>query len=269
MHNPIDLNRDGHVSGGEGFFAFHFLSTAARGGGDDDDGGGGGGGHRPGGCGLIFIVFIAIIVIFTIFAGINYVTTQRIYEEVNSSRVSGGGNGSYRSTEEVTADYERLQAKRAEDERLEAQNETPPSDLAEKLPYQGMNAFWIDQTWLGPHDEYDDVPIEGGQKEGATTYMWKAKNGTNDTIFYAYVRDYEVIAVSKGYSATDYWPDLWGKPDLYASGKARPPSIPSERPDPADYDDPDDYADDAEAWYTAHGSDDPYADAVEDWEANY
>lgn len=142
-----------------------------------------------------------------------------------------------------------------------------PKGLSKKLPYIGLSAKYIDETWLGKHDEYDGKPIEGGQKEGAVTYTWTSDNGKNDPIFKAYVRDGKVIAVLRDNLYTDYWPgDIACKyPNLKATGRStsEDTEVP---PDVSDYSSPSAYADSEEEWFRDNGYKNPYDAAYAYWE---
>ncbi len=122
-------------------------------------------------------------------------------------------------------------------------------DVSDKLPYKGMPAAYIDQTWLGPADEVGER-ISGGKLDGAVAYYWRARNGTGDLVFIAHVNNDEVVDVSKMNTGKNYWGDgsrRFGSvlPDLEASGESvdKKSSQPSEKPDPDGWDDAEDYAD--------------------------
>ena len=147
--------------------------------------------------------------------------------------------------------------------------------ISESMPYVGMDAKFIDVTWMGEHDGEEDV-VEGGLKEGSVPYYWLADNDTGDKVFTAYVRDGEVIAVYKNNPSLDYWYDpdstlTLDYPDMDAAGD-RPEDDDdddADYPDPSDYDSADDYADNAEGDFEAAGSDDPWNDAYDYWWDNY
>ena len=146
--------------------------------------------------------------------------------------------------------------------------------IAEALPYENMPASLIDDTWLGAHDGTEGA-IGGTSKwAGATPYYWLAHNGTGDKVFEAYVRDGKVVRVIKDNVELDYWSEA-GKllsrnlPDLDAAGKrVERTRLPAKLPDPADYDDPDSYAMDAEGYFREHGSEHPERDAEAYWWKN-
>ncbi len=122
-------------------------------------------------------------------------------------------------------------------------------DVSGKLPYKGMPAAYINQTWLGPADEIGER-VSGGKLDGATPYYWRARNGTGDLVFIAHVNNDEVVDVSKMNTGKNYWGDGSsrfgrGLPDLEASGESvdKKSSQPSEKPDPDGWDDAEDYAD--------------------------
>ena len=146
-------------------------------------------------------------------------------------------------------------------------------DVSHGLPHRGMSAELIDATWLGAHDDTGDV-VQGGQLTGCVPYNWRAQNGTGDMVFAAYVRDGEVIRVSKFNMGTDYWIDAGRRsralPDRAASGAQAASGgagwSPSE--DPQDYGSPEEYADNAQGEFAAHGSADPWNEAYNYWEDN-
>ena len=145
-----------------------------------------------------------------------------------------------------------------------------PENLSSLLPYRGLSEQWIDDTWLGRHDAYDPNPCNEYRREGTTRYFWTARNGTGDVVFTAYMRDGVVVDTRRDNGWTDYWPDIDGYPDLYASGRQNLPETRSAYPDedPTDYLSPDDYADNAADWFADQGYNDPWAAAYEYWENN-
>lgn len=116
-------------------------------------------------------------------------------------------------------------------------------DVSDKLPYKGMPAEYIDQTWLGPADEMGDQ-ISGGKYNGGTPYYWRARNGTDDLVFAAYVKDSEVAGVAKFNLGKNYWDGGSEYPDLEASGEAvgKHDFAQAAKPDPDGWDDAEDYA---------------------------
>lgn len=137
----------------------------------------------------------------------------------------------------------------------------PLPDVSGKLPYIGMPAELIDATWLGPADEVADAVEGTGLLAGSVPHRWRARNGTSDLVFTAYVRDGEVLKVVKENLGKDYWkqpgsavtrdfPDLGGEGGQ-VGGDASP-----RVPDPEDYDDAEDYANAAAgafgSWDAAH-----------------
>ncbi len=122
-------------------------------------------------------------------------------------------------------------------------------DVRSKLAYVGMPADYIDVTWLGPADEVGEK-VTSGKYAGATPYRWRAKNGSNDLVFSAYVKDGEVVMVAKCNTGKNYWGSSDGSsalsrelPDLFASGETvKEKTSQSAKPDPDSWDDPDDYA---------------------------
>ncbi|MDO4848251.1 MAG: hypothetical protein Q4B45_00560 [Coriobacteriia bacterium] len=119
----------------------------------------------------------------------------------------------------------------------------PALDVSDKLPYKGMPAEYIDQTWLGPADEMGDR-ISGGKYSGGAPYYWCARNGTDDLVFAAYVKDGEVAGVAKFNLGKNYWDGGSEYPDLEASGEAadKHGSAQAAKPDPDGWDDAEDYA---------------------------
>lgn len=146
--------------------------------------------------------------------------------------------------------------------------------IADSMPYIGLPEELIDKTWLGEHDIVDEVVGGSGLLAGSVPYRWCAENGTGDIVFTAYVRDGEVIKVNKNMLWSDYWsvPDSFTSldyPDLDASGeRVEVEPLIGNREDPLDYDTPEEYADNAEDWFRANGSEDPWDDAYRYWEDN-
>ena len=137
----------------------------------------------------------------------------------------------------------------------------PLPDVSGKLPYIGMPAELIDATWLGPVDEVADAVEGTGLLAGSVPHRWRARNGTGDLVFSAYVRDGEVLKVVKENLGKDYWkqpgsavtrdfPGLEGEGEQVGGGAS--PRV----PDPEDYDDAEDYANAAASafgsWDAAH-----------------
>lgn len=121
-------------------------------------------------------------------------------------------------------------------------------DVSDRLPYKGMPAEYIDQTWLGPADEVGDQ-ISRGKYKGGAPYYWRARNGTDDLVFAAYVKDDEVAGVAKFNLGKNYWGGGSSAfsnefPDLEASGEAvgKHDSAQAAKPDPDGWDDAEDYA---------------------------
>lgn len=122
-------------------------------------------------------------------------------------------------------------------------------DVIDRLPYKGMPAEYIDQTWLGAADEVGEQ-VTGGKLKGSTPYYWNARNGTDDRVFAAYVKNGEVIGVAKYNMGKNYWGDgssvvSSDLPDLEASGESvgKNGSASTSKPDPDGWDDAEDYAD--------------------------
>ena len=124
-----------------------------------------------------------------------------------------------------------------------------------------MSEAWIDATYLGTHEDSDTF-------NGVVTYRWFSRNGKHDLVFVAYCRNDSVVNIGRIGRNAGYWPaNASGLPDLYAEGTPQRDDA-TDKPDPADYDDPYDYESAAEDWYRQHGSENPGADALEDWDAN-
>lgn len=150
-------------------------------------------------------------------------------------------------------------------------------DISEGLPFKGMDASLLDQTWLGAHDE-EGERIQGGLYDGGVSYRWLARNGTGDCVFSATVLDGVVAQVNKENLSKDYWANPGSVmpkelPDREAAGKAvvtsSPSPVPEEAPDgaedPLDYDDPEDYADANERAFASAGAEDAWQAAYEYW----
>lgn len=141
-----------------------------------------------------------------------------------------------------------------------------PEDLAERLPYEGMSEEWIDETYLGAHDEDADITFQG---RSSTNYYWHAHNGSGDIVVSVVCQDGVVASVLRRNRDRDYWPDGSTLPDLDASGELKPEfQTPDGEFDPIDYDSPEEYADDAETWFAEHGYSDPWDAAYSYWEDN-
>ncbi len=130
----------------------------------------------------------------------------------------------------------------------DAGDEDAALDVSGRLPYKGMPAEHIYQTWLGPADEVGEQ-ITGGKLKGSTPYYWNARNGTDDRVFAAYVKNGEVIGVTKFNLGKNYWGDgssvvSSDLPDLEASGESvgKNGSSSTAKPDPDGWDDAEDYA---------------------------
>lgn len=168
---------------------------------------------------------------------------------------------------------ETLQAQSAHDEAGVVPDAGATAEsVAGRLPYIGLPESLIDKTWLGVPDWVGEV-IDSGKFEGGTPYYWNAQNGSGDLLFDAIVVNGVVVNVSKYNLAKNYWLDADGAmralPDRTASGAMvdadTAPFVPQE--DPSDYDSPDEYADDAEDEFAAHGSSNPWQDAFDYWES--
>lgn len=152
----------------------------------------------------------------------------------------------------------------------ELENNIPtPEELSDRLPYIGLPADLVDSTWLGPHSS-ESEPVESGMLEGATPYHWVAHDGTQ--IFAAYIRDGKVIKVAKFYVGTDYWNAADGsdldKPNLDGTGTQIDNRLPPQLVDPEDFDNAEDYADNAADYFEYYGAKDPWMAAVDFWDLN-
>ena len=178
--------------------------------------------------------------------------------------------------DEETIDWSNVESEEEED--VAALAETTLNEdgvpISESMPYVGMDAKFIDVTWMGEHDGTDEV-LDSGKWEGGTPYYWLADNDTGDRVFTAIVLDGEVAKVNKDNSYLDYWYDpdsilTLDYPDMDAAGER-----PEDDDDDADYPDTDDYssaeeyADEAQGDFEAAGSDDPWNDAYDYWWDNY
>ena len=137
----------------------------------------------------------------------------------------------------------------------------PLPDVSGELPYIGMPAELIDKTWLGPADEVADAVEGTGLLAGSVPHRWRARNGTGDLVFSAYVRDGEVLKVVKENLGKDYWKQPGSAvsrdfPDLGDEGEQVADSASPRVPDPEDFDDAEDYANAAASafgsWDAAH-----------------
>lgn len=158
----------------------------------------------------------------------------------------------------------------AQTEEVPQTTEAEPVDLP-RLPRVGLSVEYIDATELGEHDDESEV-IDSGKFKGGVSYYWRAKNGTNDIVYSAIVVGGKVVDVSKWKTGFDYWyqegSSLPGEfPNLYAAGKERTSSTSGIMLyDPSDYDDPEDFADDNEAYFAAQGIEDAWDYAYSYWE---
>ena len=222
---------------------------------------------------IVAVAVVVLILVALAFAiAISFPKARVVDETVGIVRFEQSRHDAIEQYERQRAEkleaQKRQEAKEAEEQRAREREEAAKlENLKNELPYIGLDESQIDATWLGKHDMFDSEPVSGGDKQGAVTYMWTARNGTDDVIFYAWVRDKKIIAVKHGLEGTDYWPEIRGMPNLYATGQAkyRAP-VPDE--DPGDYDDPGEYADNAEDWFAEQGYEDPYNAAYEYWENN-
>ena len=150
-------------------------------------------------------------------------------------------------------------------------------DISEGLPFKGMDASLLDQTWLGAHDE-ESEPIKGGLFDGGVSYRWLARNGTDDRVFSAIALDGVVAQVTKENLSKDYWANPGSVmpkelPDREAAGKAviasssspDPEEAPDGAEDPLDYDDPEDYADANERAFELQSAEGGWQAAYDYW----
>lgn len=145
--------------------------------------------------------------------------------------------------------------------------------VSQSLPWVDMDASLIDATWLGAHDELGEAATDSW-REGATPYYWDAQNGTGDHVYVAFVRDGRLVSMERLNIDKNYWAvenslEQRDLPNRMASGDVVPaPKTESELPDPLDYDDPDEYAEDAMAYFEELGEPKAYEAAVDYWEDN-
>lgn len=89
--------------------------------------------------------------------------------------------------------------------------------ISESLPYEGMDAKFIDVTWLGEHDESEE------DEDGTISYYWLADNDTGVTVFTAYVLDGVVVRTYRNNSRSNYWytaeDGYFDYPDMDATGE--------------------------------------------------
>ncbi|ERI06542.1 hypothetical protein HMPREF9069_00099 [Atopobium sp. oral taxon 810 str. F0209] len=162
---------------------------------------------------------------------------------------------------------------------LDPDKELAPSgkSVSQSLPFVGMDVRLINKTGLGASSSAAKK-MTSGRYRGAYYYYWAADSG--DVIYEAYSKDYKIIDVAYRNRDTDYWRDENGElrslPDRSGTGVERkakkiygtskPENKLIELLDPWDYDSPEDYADDAEEYFRAQGSKDPWGDAFGYWE---
>lgn len=163
-----------------------------------------------------------------------------------------------------------------DDDELEDEEESEfydeDEDLSDSLPYTGMSADLIDETYLGAHDDEGDI-VEGGSKEGSFPYYWLAYNG-EDRIFTAYVDidTNRVVGTFRNNTDKDYWYDessgeVLDLPNLDGEGERAEDDedVPLRLESPSKYDDPGDFADANEDYFEAQGYDDPWDEAYTYW----
>lgn len=102
-----------------------------------------------------------------------------------------------------------------------------PSYIPEHLPYVSMDERWIDETALGAHDD-----AQAGERNGkdATTYIWRAQNGTDDEVFEAVCVGGVVRATEKESRDRNYWQSGGELPDRTATGEAVSKDVPEGAP---------------------------------------
>lgn len=102
-----------------------------------------------------------------------------------------------------------------------------PSHIGDHLPYVSMDERWIDETALGTHDE-----ARAGERNGkdATTYIWRAQNGTDDEVFEAVCVGGAVRAIEKENRDKDYWQSGEELPDRTATGETLSQEAPQGAP---------------------------------------
>lgn len=230
------------------------------GGGDDDNGCG---------CGCVILIIAVLVLLLMLICAIGSCSSCS-NDAPTSNTQSTTPNNTYSHTP-VAEDED-------EDEAADAKNDTTTTKAETKediprLPKVDMDAKYIDKTELGKHDGKPET-LDNGKWRGGTRYEWYSKNGKKDLVFAAITRDGKVIKVFKHNTDLNYWADgtFLGRdfPDLKASGATgkQPEASEPELYDPVDYDNPAEYADDAEAYFEYHGASDPWQKAYEYWEKN-
>lgn len=171
-------------------------------------------------------------------------------------------------TESETTEDTKAAGKTSDDK---SEKDSAAEEEIPRLPKLGMDAKYLDKTELGKHDGKDEV-LESGRWADGTPYYWLAHNDTGDRVFGAIVRDGEVIKVTRYNEYKDYWQDgsFLGRdfPDMDAAGKRveKKSTTKSNIPNVNDYDDPGQFADDAEDYFKQLGSSSPWKDAYAYWE---
>lgn len=147
--------------------------------------------------------------------------------------------------------------------------QNPPEGLDQQMPFEGMDEKWMSNTILGEYDKSNICSFRG--EEGAREYLWYSKNSKKDLVFEATCKDGVVVSISHMCWYSNYWTEGSDIPNLYADGSPREvsdaerQSVPVQlsavdKIDPADYDNPEDYADDV---VNAGGN---WQDAYTKWE---
>lgn len=220
-------------------------------------------------CALQSLVVPALLIClsFALLTGCARTTTSS-----NDGNETTQEQGSSDSAQHVAADNATSSASTTDDTST-ANNEpatTPDgTSLAESMPYVGMSVQNIDDTWMGAHDSFRAK----WDRDGTSAYFWSSKNGRHDAVLRVDVRDGQVTAVTKICESKAYWWDeVDGQrverefPNLSAAVSTSKPA--ATLPDPQDYDDPYDYALDAEDYFKEKGSADPEGDAIDWWDRN-
>lgn len=214
-----------------------------------------------------FVPFILVLAILCGAKNINdYQEDKRLAEEAALA-------------EEVTlaeaskVDEETLKALKEEEERqreLERQAiEIERKSYADKLPYEGMDSEFIDDTLVGEHVGYEfEKTSVAGKTAYKSKYIWYAANRRDVTLVVTCM-DGKVTDVHKFHTNT-YW-DSQGNPQSYKTHSNSSYSNTSSRLDKYevyDYDDPDDFAD---KWYDEFGYsyEEGYDEAYSYWETYY
>lgn len=231
------------------------------GGGDDDNGCG---------CGCVILIIAVLMLLLMLASAIGTCSSSSNRSSTETSTQNSTANSTYSYTP-VAEDEDEGKAADTKNDATTTKAETK-EDIP-RLPKVDMDAKYIDKTELGKHDGKPET-LDSGKWRGGKRYEWYSKNGKKDLVFAAITRDGKVIKVFKHNTDLNYWADgtFLGRdfPDLKASGATgkQPEASEPELYDPVDYDNPAEYADDAEAYFEYYGASDPWQKAYEYWEKN-